>query len=301
MPVKPPSGLQAPDVDIQKPASLSSNDATAIDMGKRGLSDTEFIRFSRQILLPQVGERGQLGLLNAKVLIIGMGGLGNQLAQLLAAAGIGHISFVDHDKVELSNLPRQLLFDGKDIGQRKVDVAKNKLLRAYPDVRFTSHDFYFDRESQPVVLRIRPDIVFDCTDNFTSRQVVNALCVEQGLPLVSAAIAHFNGQLMAYLPDVQHCACYQCLYPANTHIGQSCSQSGVLGASVATVASMQALLGINLLTSMANENQDTSYGGILHRFDGKTLSWSQYRLVKDPQCPVCGPQLTSDTRQRVEV
>lgn len=254
------------------------------------LSNKDFIRYSRQILLPEVGEEGQEIWLNTKVLVIGMGGLGHQVVQLLAAAGVGHISFVDHDKVELSNLPRQLLYDANDLGQLKAQVAHKKLQRAYPDVCFSSHTVYFDASSQKLLLASTPELIFDCTDNLASRHQINALCVKQGLPLVSAAIAHFNGQLFAYDPHDINAGCYQCLYPIGTDISQSCSQSGVLGAAVSTMASMQALMGLNLLLCRAKKPAETSLSGRLHRFDGRSLSWSEYRLIKDPLCPLCSSE-----------
>jgi sulfur carrier protein ThiS adenylyltransferase len=260
------------------------------------LSDSQFIRYSRQIMLPEVGDTGQINLLNAKVLVVGMGGLGQQVVQMLAAAGVGTVQFIDFDKVELSNLPRQLLYDAADIGQYKTDAALSKLKAAYPDVNFIAINGYFagnerakrdkslpnlDSEQLKRQLAEMPDIVFDCTDNLATRHQINALCVRHSWVLVSATIANFNGQLFSYVPNTRTSACYHCLYPTDTQIEQSCSQSGVLGPAVATVASMQVMMGLNILLS------NGSQGGVLHKFDGKRLTWERYGLSQDPSCTVC--------------
>ncbi|MBB1270440.1 HesA/MoeB/ThiF family protein [Shewanella sp. SR44-3] len=273
------------------------------------LSDSQFIRYSRQIMLPEVDEAGQIKLLNAKVLVIGMGGLGQQLVQMLAAAGVGTVLFIDFDKVELSNLPRQLLYDAADIGQYKANAALSKLKPAYPDVNFIAINGYFtgnemnerdkshvdnqdviqysfDSQKLKSLLGAMPDIVFDCSDNLVTRHQVNQLCVKHSLVLVSAAVANFNGQLFSYDPKSRASACYHCLYPKDTQIEQSCSQSGVLGPAVAAVTSMQAMMGLNILLS--NRPQ----GGVLHKFDGKSLTWERYGLSQDPSCPVCNSHIS---------
>lgn len=281
----------------------------------RELTDRQFIRYSRQIMLSEVDEAGQINLLNAKVFVVGMGGLGQQLVQLLAAAGVGTVLFMDFDKVELSNLPRQLLYDAHDIGKYKVNAALSKLETAYPDSHFIAVNDHFDERyfntghgahKLEVLLGAMPDLVFDCTDNFITRHKVNALCVQHSLVLISAAVANFNGQLFSYTPksnisknsaaDTENSApaCYHCLYPKDTKIEQSCSQSGVLGPAVAAVASMQAMMGLNVLLS------NSPQGGVLHKFNAKKLSWIRYGLSQDPSCPVCASRI-DDSRASLAV
>jgi sulfur carrier protein ThiS adenylyltransferase len=269
----------------------------------RELTDRQFIRYSRQIMLPEVDEAGQINLLNAKVFVVGMGGLGQQLVQLLAAAGVGTVLFMDFDKVELSNLPRQLLYDAQDIGKYKVNAALSKLETAYPDSHFIAVNDHFDERyfntghgahKLDVLLGAMPDLVFDCTDNFITRHKVNALCVQHSLVLISAAVANFNGQLFSYDPKSSAPACYHCLYPKDTQIEQSCSHTGVLGPAVATLAAMQAMMGLNVLLSHSPQ------GGILHKFDAKKLSWSRYGLSQDPSCPVCASRI-DDSRASLAV
>jgi sulfur carrier protein ThiS adenylyltransferase len=281
----------------------------------RELTDRQFIRYSRQIMLSEVDEAGQINLLNAKVFVVGMGGLGQQLVQLLAAAGVGTVLFMDFDKVELSNLPRQLLYDAQDIGKYKVNAALSQLETAYPDSHFIAVNDHFDERyfntghgahKLEVLLGAMPDLVFDCTDNFITRHKVNALCVQHSLVLISAAVANFNGQLFSYTPksnipknsaaDTENSApaCYHCLYPKDTEIDQSCSHTGVLGPAVAAVASMQAMMGLNVLLS------NSPQGGVLHKFDAKKLSWSRYGLSQDPSCPVCASRI-DDSRASLAV
>ncbi|ABE55056.1 UBA/THIF-type NAD/FAD binding fold [Shewanella denitrificans OS217] len=293
----------------------------------RELTDRQFIRYSRQIMLSEVDEAGQINLLNAKVFVVGMGGLGQQLVQLLAAAGVGTVLFMDFDKVELSNLPRQLLYDAHDIGKYKVNAALSKLETAYPDSHFIAVNDYFDEcffntghggNKLEVLLGAMPDLVFDCTDNFIARHKINDLCVHHSLVLISAAVANFNGQLFSYIPkpnipkksssnpsvnksaanfrDTENSApaCYHCLYPRDTQIEQSCSHTGVLGPAVATLAAMQAMMGLNVLLS------NSPQGGVLHKFDAKKLSWSRYGLSQDPSCPVCASRI-DDNRASLAV
>ncbi|ABZ76467.1 UBA/THIF-type NAD/FAD binding protein [Shewanella halifaxensis HAW-EB4] len=259
------------------------------------LSDSDFLHYSRQVLLPEVGEAGQILLANAHVAVIGIGGLGNVAAQYLAAAGVGHITLVDGDDVEVSNLPRQLLFTVSDIGGNKAQVAQKKLSHAYTQVKLAAVTDYLTKDNIQQALSIQAlgiqemgieagqyDLLLDCSDNFETRQLVNRFAISNQLPLVSASAAHFQGQLLNI--DQRHSpqsGCYHCLFPADMQVGQSCQTVGVLGPMVGTLASMQALMALQQLLG----HRDTV--GKLFRFDGKQFSWREARLPRSKDCLVC--------------
>lgn len=277
------------------------------------LNDKDFIRYSRQIFLPEVGEAGLLQLKQCHVVIIGCGGLGQLAAQYLACAGIGSITLVDDDRVELSNLPRQLLFNEADIGQYKAWVAKQKLAVLAPDCQLFAFVQMLTLDSAESLLahvatanRQQSALLLDCTDNLAARHCINQLCIEHALPLVSASIAAFNGQLFAV--DQQRFpagGCYHCVFPADTYAPQNCSNQGVLGPSVGVMASMQALLAIQLLLTATVPNLEHSTKpqavgaehllGRFWRFDAKSLQWHSARLTRDPECEVCAPSWNTNT------
>ncbi len=252
------------------------------------LNDMAFIRYSRQIMLPEVGELGQQRLMEASVAIVGLGGLGQLCAQYLSAAGIGQLTLIDDDKVELSNLPRQLLFSHADCGQYKAEVARDRLVE-----KGTAQNSQVSAFSQIAAKLVRldgdnaesllsdVDLVLDCSDNFATRQHVNAACVALGTPTVVAAAARFSGQLMAFdLSKSPDSGCYHCLFPAELRVSESCSTIGILGPMVGTMASMQALLAIKLLLGLPGL-------GWLHSFDGLTGEMRKLTLRRDPECAVC--------------
>ncbi|PWF64529.1 thiamine biosynthesis protein ThiF [Shewanella sp. BC20] len=280
----------------------------------QSLADKDFIRYSRQIFLPEVGEAGQLQLKQAHVLIVGLGGLGQLAAQYLACAGVGRITLVDGDRVELSNLPRQLLFSDDDIGHHKAIIAKQKLAVLAQGCEIDAFAEPLTLESANTVFaRLlahgeETRLVLDCTDNLAARHCINRLCIEHALPLVSASIAAFNGQLFAV--DQQRFpmgGCYHCIFPSNTRAPQNCSSQGVLGPSVGVMASMQALLAMQLLllatppTSATKQTANQTFEEASHsiastrallgrfwRFDAKLLQWHSAALTRDPECEVCG-------------
>ena len=255
------------------------------------LSDKQYLRYSRQMLLADVSEKGQLALMNASVLIIGIGGLGQLVAQYLAAAGVGKLWLVDGDNVELSNLPRQILFDEQDLNRNKAKSAASKLESRYPDSRIFAIDKFVDSQNYQQVLLNKLadtpiDIVFDCSDNFTTRHLINHIAILQNITLISASIAADQGQFFCYQPPAKQfdkpMGCYHCLYPADMVINQNCTQVGVLGPAVGMMASMQALAGLNHLVGRQQEY------GVLHRFDAKRFSWSKAVISVDKHCRVCG-------------
>ncbi|KEK28223.1 HesA/MoeB/ThiF family protein [Shewanella xiamenensis] len=280
----------------------------------QSLADKDFIRYSRQIFLPEVGEAGQLQLKQAHVLIVGLGGLGQLAAQYLACAGVGRLTLVDGDRVELSNLPRQLLFNDDDIDHHKALIAKQKLAVLAQGCEIDAVTEHLTIESANAVFarllahNEETRLVLDCTDNLTARHCINRLCIEHALSLVSASIAAFNGQLFAV--DQQRFplgGCYHCIFPSNTRAPQNCSSQGVLGPSVGVMASMQALLAMQLLllatppTSTTKQTGNQSFEETSHpvtstrallgrfwRFDAKLLQWHSAALTRDPECKVCG-------------
>jgi len=266
------------------------------------LSDQDFLHYSRQILLPEVGEQGQSTFNQSHILIIGVGGLGTLAAHYLAAAGIGNITLVDGDVVEQSNLPRQLLFCKADLGVNKAQVAAHKLKQAYPDCQFHCYQQYLTQANAEAVLGNESavvDQILDCSDNFDSRQQINQLAVKHGITLVSASAASFQGQLLSINPHIApQSGCYHCLYPSDMRVSQTCQTVGVLGPMVGTLASMQALMSLNLLLetelrSLLDEVTDTANTsgaqllGKLYRFDGARFVWRQASLLRDPNCSVC--------------
>ena len=249
------------------------------------LCNSDFLRYSRQILLPDVGETGQINLSQAHVAIVGVGGLGNLVAQYLAAAGVGNLTLIDDDKVELSNLPRQLLFSDKDIGEYKSETAAYKLSNAYLGCNVQAEtDKLAEHNSQALLVHM--DLVFDCTDDFSTRQLINFTCLQVKAPLITASVANFNGQLfMVDMESAPDYGCYACLFPKDSLISETCQSIGVLGPMVGVMASMQALLGMNLLLGI-----DVPSGKLL-RFDGRAMQWREASLSRDLACRVCGERV----------
>nr|WP_275973965.1 HesA/MoeB/ThiF family protein [Shewanella pneumatophori] len=253
------------------------------------LSDSDFLRYSRQVLLAEVGEIGQLQFANAHVIVIGVGGLGNLVAQYLAAAGVGNITLVDGDRIEVSNLPRQLLFSDQDLGLNKAQVAKTKLSIAYPNTQVRAVGEHLNHNNIQLIFgdQGQYDLLLDCSDNFCTRHLVNRTAVEQQISLVSASAAHFQGQLLCVDQQARpDSGCYHCLFPADMQVNQTCQTVGILGPMVGTLASMQSLLALQLLLG------NTELVGNLYRFDGKQFSWRQLTLMRDESCLVCGHELS---------
>ncbi len=246
------------------------------------MNDDQLLRYSRQILLPQVGIEGQERLRAARVLIVGMGGLGSPVALYLAASGVGHLVLVDHDLVELSNLQRQIVHTSDRIGQPKVISAQHTLLGINPETTITALNLRLEGDalSEQVALA---DAVVDATDNFATRFALNRVCVAQKTPLISGAAIRMEGQVAVFRPDLPDSPCYRCLYKDMDELGETCSQTGVLAPVVGIIGSIQATETIKVLLNMG----DTLTGRLL-LLDAYTMEWRSLRLRKDPQCPVCG-------------
>ncbi|MGD2137038.1 MAG: molybdopterin-synthase adenylyltransferase MoeB [Gammaproteobacteria bacterium] len=246
------------------------------------MDDDQLLRYSRQIMLPQVDVSGQEKLLATRALIIGAGGLGSPAAMYLAAAGTGHLVISDDDCVELSNLQRQLLHSEADIGRNKAASARDTVLAINPQVQVTVFEDRLQGGSLDMQVR-QADIVLDCSDNFTTRFAVNRACFAQNRPLVSGAAVRLEGQLAVFLPGTEDSPCYNCLYREGGQQDQTCSENGVLAPVVGIIGAMQALEAIKVVLSLGS-----SLAGRLVVFDGMTHEWRILKLKRDPACPVCG-------------
>lgn len=250
---------------------------------KLDLSENEIQRYSRHILLPEVGGIGQAALKNASVLVVGAGGLGAPAALYLAAAGVGRIGLVDDDVVELSNLQRQVLHTTPSVGQKKVESAHERLTALNPEIVVETWDARLDEQSaQDLVSRY--DLVCDGCDNFATRYVVNAACVRAGKVLVSAAVQRFEGQLATFSPE-RGGGCYNCLYPATDGeaSGLSCGEAGVLGAVTGVMGTLQATQALKEILGIGESGV-----GQLLMWDALRMKFTTMALSADPACPVCG-------------
>jgi adenylyltransferase/sulfurtransferase len=246
------------------------------------VDDAQLLRYSRQILLPQIGIEGQSKLLRARVLIIGLGGLGSPVAMYLAAAGIGHLVLVDHDKVDLTNLQRQIVHSTERIGTDKVASAAHTLGALNPLVTLVP----FNRKLSDAELAEQvqlADVVVDASDNFATRHLVNRVCVRAKTPLVSGAVVRFDGQVSVFDASRADSPCYRCLYTEEGEPDEPCSQFGVLAAAPGIIGSIQATETLKLLLGIG----EVLVGRLLV-LDALTMEWRTIKLKKDPACPVCG-------------
>jgi adenylyltransferase/sulfurtransferase len=232
------------------------------------LSDEELLRYSRQILLPEIDLAGQEKLRAASVLIVGAGGLANPAALYLVGAGVQLLRIADGDRLEISNLHRQIGFRGADIGSNKAQALAAQLTALNADVQVD--------EALPSV-----DVVLDCSDNFATRTLVNAACVRAKKPLVSGAAIRFSGQLAVFDLRREDAACYACLYGDGDSADELCSESGIAGPVVGVIGTLQALQAIRLLIGLPLNER-------LQLFDAQTLEWKSLAFRKDPACRVCG-------------
>jgi len=246
------------------------------------LSKEEIMRYSRHLIMPEVGMDGQLKLKQAKVLCIGTGGLGAPLGLYLAAAGVGRIGLVDFDKVDLTNLQRQILFDTNDIGLPKIEAATNRLRDLNPDIQIDTFETRLTSENALDILKDY-DIVVDGTDNFPTRYLVNDACVILGKPNVYGSIFRFEGQITIFAYPGG--PCYRCLYPEPPPPGlvPSCAEGGVLGVLPGIVGAIQAAETLKLIIGKGE-----SLVGRLLLFDALAMRFRELKLRKNPECPVCG-------------
>ncbi|MDI6731357.1 MAG: molybdopterin-synthase adenylyltransferase MoeB [Candidatus Margulisbacteria bacterium] len=250
------------------------------------LNDEQVERYSRQILLPQVGGKGQEKLLAAKVLVVGAGGLGSPVAAYLAGAGVGTLGIVDSDAVELNNLHRQILYSSEDIGQKKAEAAKTRLLKINPTIDVISHVSRLTSENILEIIKDY-DIVVDGSDNFPTRYLVNDACVLAKKTLVHGAFFRFEGQAMVIKPGEG--PCYRCLFsePPPPGAVPSCQEAGVLGALAGVIGLIQATETLKLILGIGE-----SLVGKLIIFNSLEMNFRKVKVPKDKDCPVCGDNPT---------
>jgi molybdopterin/thiamine biosynthesis adenylyltransferase len=247
------------------------------------MDDSQLLRYSRHLLLNELGVEGQERIMGARALVIGVGGLGSPVALYLATAGIGHLTLVDHDHVDLTNLQRQIAHTQDRIGQPKVESARQSLLAINPELRITTLAERADARRLDTLVA-DADVVLDCSDNFATRQALNAACVRHRVPLVSGAAIRFDGQLAVYDPRRADSPCYACVFPPDTDFEETrCATMGVFAPLVGVIGSMQAAEALKLLSGAG----EPAIGRLL-MLDGRAMAWSDIRLQRNPACPVCG-------------
>jgi adenylyltransferase/sulfurtransferase len=251
------------------------------------LSEDEFTRYSRHLIMPEVTVDGQRRLKAAQILCIGAGGLGSPAALYLAAAGVGKIGLVDLDDVDLSNLHRQILHGTKDLGRKKVESARDRLRDANPNIAIEVHACRFTAENA-VDLVSRYDIVVDGSDNFPTRYLSNDVCVFAGKPNIYGSVFRFDGQTTVFAPHLGG-PCYRCLFPDPPTPGTipNCAEAGVLGILPGIIGMVQATEAIKLILGIG----EPLIGRLLH-FDALKMKFREFNIRRDPECPVCGEQPT---------
>lgn len=245
------------------------------------MNDEQLLRYSRQIMLPQVDANGQQKLLDSRVLVIGMGGLGSPVAMYLAAAGVGTLVLADFDSVDLSNLQRQIAHGSADIGRPKVESARDTLLSLNPEIKVITHNQKLEGEALAYEVDAA-DVVVDASDNFATRFMINDVCVEHRTPLVSGAAIRMEGQVAVFHNERDDSPCYRCLYKDEGELEQTCSENGVLAPVVGIIGSIQATEAIKVLLGLGE-----TLAGRLLLLDALTMEWRTLKLRKDSCCAVC--------------
>ena len=250
------------------------------------LSDDQIERYSRHIILKDVGGAGQLKFLNGSVLIIGAGGLGSPAALYLAAAGVGKIGIVDADVVDMTNLQRQVIHHTPDVNRAKVESAKNKIAEMNPDVEVVTYHDYIVADNIVDIIK-EYDFILDGVDNFPSKFLINDACVMHGKPYSHAGILRFDGQLFTYVPGQG--GCYRCIFPAPPpqDAVPSCSQAGVLGVLGGVVGTLQATEALKYLLGKGDLLTDR-----LMIYDAYRMKFREAKFKRNPKCPVCGDNPT---------
>lgn len=246
------------------------------------MTDDELLRYSRHILLPELGVEGQERLLDSRALVIGAGGLGSPVALYLAGGGVGRITLVDHDTVDVTNLQRQIAHGQDTVGQPKVQSARQRMLQMNPLARIRTLQEKADAARLHELVG-QHDVVLDCSDNFSTRQAVNAACVAHRIPLVSGAAIGWDGQISVYDTRQLEHPCYACVFPPDTTFEEvRCATMGVFAPLVGIIGSLQAAEALKLLSGTGS-----SLAGRLCMLDLRTAQWDEVRLARQPKCPVC--------------
>lgn len=245
------------------------------------MDDQQLLRYSRQIMLPQIDIEGQERLGRSRALIIGLGGLGSPVALYLAAAGVGELVLADFDRVDLTNLQRQIIHRGADIGRLKVESAADAIAAVNPEARVQVIAAPLDGDNLAVEVS-KVDVVIDCTDNFATRFAANAACVAAKVPLVFGAAIRFEGQLAVFRADRDESPCYRCLFPGGEDEAETCSETGVLSPLPGVIGTLQAVEAIKVLLGIGED-----LSGRLVLFDALGGRWRTLSVPRDPQCPIC--------------
>jgi molybdopterin/thiamine biosynthesis adenylyltransferase len=245
------------------------------------MNDDQLLRYSRQMMLPEIDAAGQEKLNESRVLIIGLGGLGSPVSMYLASAGVGTLVLVDFDKVDLSNLQRQIVHTTNDIGRAKIDSAKEHLLAINPEITIECIEHSLDSD-ELLQEAERADVIVDASDNFQTRFALNEASVKTKTPLVSGAAIRFEGQVTVFNPTDENSPCYRCLYNEDVTAAETCTANGVIAPLLGIIGSIQANETLKLLIGIG----DTLQGKLL-LLDTLYMEWNQAILKKDPACPVC--------------
>lgn len=249
------------------------------------MQDDELLRYSRHILLNDIGIEGQTRICQSRALVVGAGGLGSPAAMYLACAGIGHLTIVDDDTVDLTNLQRQIAHATVRIGMPKVHSITNTLNALNPNVHVEAIQARADADLLENLIA-NMDVVLDCCDNFSTRHMINQACINQGVPLVSGAALQFAGQITVFDPRQQDSPCYACIFPAECAPPETqCSTMGVFAPLVGIVGAMQAAEALKLLMSCGR-----TLSGRLLMLDGLHMEWTEMKVSRQPHCSVCASQ-----------
>ena len=248
------------------------------------LSDNELLRYNRHILLNEIDICGQKDLLNKHVAIVGLGGLGCPVGFYLAASGIGQLTIIDKDNIELTNLQRQILYTEKDLGKRKVDVASKKMSELNPNISIYAYHKEINELTKPSIFK-NIDLVIDATDNFKTRTLLNKLTLKIKRPLIMGAAIKLSGQISVFRNDLEGEPCYNCLYNNYDDEIQTCSDQGVLSSLTGIIGSIQATEAIKVLLNIGKRLESR-----LLIIDAKLSDYRCLKLNKDPKCPSCMKQ-----------
>lgn len=247
------------------------------------MNDDQLLRYSRHILLDEVGVEGQQRLLESHALVVGAGGLGSPVALYLGTAGVGRITIVDHDAVDLTNLQRQIAHNLERVGHPKAESARDAIAAINPEVLVRPLVLRADAQELDELVR-DADVVVDCCDNFATRHAINRACFAHGKPLVSGAAIRFDGQVSVFDARSSDSPCYACVFPPDQSFEETrCAVMGVFAPLVGIIGAMQASEALRLLTGVG-----TSLAGRLQMLDGRTMEWTEMRVRRDPACRVCG-------------
>jgi adenylyltransferase/sulfurtransferase len=246
------------------------------------MTDEQLLRYSRHILLPEIGVEGQQKLLSASALVIGAGGLGSPAALYLAAAGVGTLTLADGDAVDLTNLQRQILHTTESLGKPKVESGRDALARINPEVKVVPIQRHLQDEALDSLVA-SSSVVLDCSDNFATRHAVNRACVRHRKPLVSGAAVRFDGQVSVFDLRDETSPCYHCLFPENADLEEvRCAVMGVFAPLTGIIGTVQAAEALKLLAGVGE-----TLKGRLMILDALAMQWRTIKLAKDPSCPVC--------------